>query len=478
MIPIPTTRSPEVLAPPERALPPAGTARAPFRCGIDLVEVERIARLGGEDPGPVLAKIFDAREIADSRAVRFPERDLAERFAVKEACLKLFPDEAASFELGVEDIRSWRGAGGRLQLEPGDRLRQVMGRHGVGRIAISSACCRTQACAIAVVAEGVGVQDPPLPLAPASLAPVGKPIPSPLGPPPPPVQEDLARAVAMVRALRPTLLGRLIHRLAPIRRAVVLANMRRVFGGALSPDAYRRLAQAFYGHMGLFLLESVVYALQPLRRVARSVRVENMDIPLEAAKQGKGLIILTGHFGNWEITSTAGILRFPEYRGKFHFLRRPISMRWIESLVLQRFRKAGLEVVPKRNSLLTILDLLERNEALVFIMDQHASVPKDGIPVEFFGQKAGTFRSIALIAKASGAPVVPAHGWREGPGRHVLRFEAPVSWIGRDDPAEEVRVNTRAYNAALERMILSHPEQWFWMHRRWKLPPVAPGGPG
>jgi len=96
-------------------------------------------------------------------------------------------------------------------------------------------------------------------------------------------------------------------------------------------------------------------------------------------------------------------------------------------------------------------------------------VPKDGIPVEFFGRPAGTFKSLALIAKASGAPVIPAHGWREADGRHVLRFEEELRWVSHEDPQEEIRLNTRAYNQAIERMVLRHPEQWFWMHKRWKL---------
>ena len=81
---------------------------------------------------------------------------------------------------------------------------------------------------------------------------------------------------------------------------------------------------------------------------------------------------------------------------------------------------------------------------------------------------AGTFRSLAIIARATGAPVVPAATWRERDGHHVLRFEEPLTPIECDDYDEEIRRNTRAYNAMLERLILRHPEQWWWMHRRWK----------
>jgi KDO2-lipid IV(A) lauroyltransferase len=94
--------------------------------------------------------------------------------------------------------------------------------------------------------------------------------------------------------------------------------------------------------------------------------------------------------------------------------------------------------------------------------------------VEFFGHLAGTFRSVALIAMATGAPVVPAASWREPDGRHVLRFEDPLPVIEREDVNEAIRANTRAYNASLERLILRHPEQWWWVHRRWKGAPRSP----
>lgn len=424
---------------------------SPLRCGIDLIAVERIERFQRELGPEGLSRILGAREVEDCRDLRFPQRRLAALFAAKEACLKLFPREAAAGELGVEDIAVRDGSGGLPRLEPGERLRRAMERNGIWEISLATASCRTQACAIAVAVAAPGAFPLPCEDRPEAL------------------RLRVEEASRAVRALRPSPLGRVLSRLCPVRRAVVLRNMQRVFGDSLGTADYRRLAEAFYAHMGRFIFETIAYTLKSPRRLAGEVRVEGMEIPLRAAQAGRGLIILTGHFGNWEIACTAGILRFPQYRGKFHFVRRPISNRWVDELVLRRFRRAGLEVIPKKNSLERILNVLERNEALVFIMDQHASVPKDGIPVEFFGEPAGTFRSLALIARASAAPVIPAHGWREADGRHALRFEEPIPWQHCPDPAQEILLNTRAYNRALERMVLEHPQQWFWMHKRWKL---------
>jgi KDO2-lipid IV(A) lauroyltransferase len=69
---------------------------------------------------------------------------------------------------------------------------------------------------------------------------------------------------------------------------------------------------------------------------------------------------------------------------------------------------------------------------------------------------------------SSGAPVIPASSWREPDGTHVLRFEEPIPLVETDNPGEDIRTNTRAFNAVLEQMLLRHPEQWIWMHKRWK----------
>ncbi len=109
----------------------------------------------------------------------------------------------------------------------------------------------------------------------------------------------------------------------------------------------------------------------------------------------------------------------------------------------------------------------------MFPFDQHAR-PPDGIAVDFFGRPAWTFKSLAIIALATGAPVLLATSWREPDGNHVLRFEDPMAPIECENTGEAIRRNTRAYNAALESAILRRPEQWYWVHRRWKAVAAKP----
>jgi len=248
---------------------------------------------------------------------------------------------------------------------------------------------------------------------------------------------------------------------------VVLENMRRVFPG-FDDRELRVLAECFYSHFGRSLFEMLRMSWMTDSEIRRHIRVEGKENLQRAAELGRGILILTGHFGSWEFAPVAAILGWPQYRGRFHFIRKSLG-RVLESVLFGRFERAGLGVIPKRGGLDRILDALAKNDAVAFLLDQHASPSSTGIAVEFFGRPAGTNRSLAMIAALSGAPVVPATSYRRPDGDHVMEFHPAIPWIHRDDPQDEIRENTRRYNQVLERFVLAHPEQWFWFHRRWKL---------
>jgi KDO2-lipid IV(A) lauroyltransferase len=257
------------------------------------------------------------------------------------------------------------------------------------------------------------------------------------------------------------------YRLLPFRRTVIVENLRRVFGASVPDADIERLAKAHYAHLWRLCCEFLRFRWLSAERKRALVRVEGLDTFIEAFRRGKGVLLLTGHFGNWEVATVAGIQNYPEVRGRFHFVRRPIKPQWLDALVTRRFDAAGFGVVAKRGSLERIVRLLERGDVIVFPFDQYAG-GADGLDVEFFGEAAGTFKSLAVIALATGAPVLPAASWRERDGMHVLRFEAPVAPVDLANVNDAILRTTRAYNAALERLVVRHPEQWWWVHRRWR----------
>lgn len=203
--------------------------------------------------------------------------------------------------------------------------------------------------------------------------------------------------------------------------------------------------------------------------IRKKVTVVGEDHVRAAASKGKGVLLLTGHFGNWEFAPVGGMLNFKEFHGRFHILRRSLSNKTLERILFGRFYAAGLDVIPKNNSLPRVLECLANNDAVTFIMDQHAMLEKDGVAVDFFGKKAGTFKSLAVIARTTDAPVVPTRCFKRNDGMHVMKFYKPLEWIEHPDSDQEILVNTRNYNRVLESFVLEHPEQWCWFHKRWKL---------
>ncbi len=268
---------------------------------------------------------------------------------------------------------------------------------------------------------------------------------------------------------KPRFLAKLAYHLFPIRRGIVLQNMRLVFGDRLSSQEITALAQNAYGHFLVSLGENLLIGFMPKSWLKSRVRIVGYEHVLNAAKQNKGILLLTGHIGNWEFAPMAGMLHFEQFKGRFHVLRRQLVNKWIERIVFRRFYEAGLDVIPKKNSLNRVLQCLASNDVVVYIMDQHAKPGKDGVVADFFGKKAGTFKSLAMIARTTGAAVIPSYNYREEDGRHVTKFLEPLPWIERPDPDEEILENTQNYNRVLEKIILEHPEQWWWVHRRWKV---------
>lgn len=273
-----------------------------------------------------------------------------------------------------------------------------------------------------------------------------------------------------IKALPVSWVGRFIYYVVGYRRKLVLTNITQVFGDRLTRSEKIHLAKAYYSHLITSLKEALQLRFMSEETLKEKVQVIGHEHMLSVVAQQKGVLVLTGHFGNWEFAPLGGVLSFDEFKGQFHFIRRTLRFKALERIMFNSYYKAGLNVIPKKNSLDKVCAALDQNHAVIFVLDQHASlVNRDGIAVEFFGKKAGTYRSLATLQRHTGIPVIPAAGYRLPNGTHVLEFFEPIQWQDYDSTQEALYHNTLAYNQALERIILANPAQWNWMHKRWKL---------
>ncbi|BCA96605.1 lipid A lauroyl acyltransferase [Legionella antarctica] len=267
-----------------------------------------------------------------------------------------------------------------------------------------------------------------------------------------------------------TLWGRLMYRIFPLRKKIISDNIDWVFKDNATPLEKTRLIKAFYSHLVLVFKDTLLIGWLSKERMKRRVEIRGSEHLLDALNQGNGVLILTGHLGSWELAGPAGLHHFDSLIDKVHIIRRPIRTKWMEQMICQRSHRWNIKLISSVNAPKWVSRALKKKEIVVYFFDQHTCIEKNsGIAVDFFNSKAGTYRSLAAFASKYRSPVVPLSCYREGKGKHVMEFFPSLVWQEYPDKTQAVYNNTVIYNQTLEQMILAHPEQWWWVHRRWKL---------
>lgn len=265
------------------------------------------------------------------------------------------------------------------------------------------------------------------------------------------------------------LLAKLSYRLWPRLRATGLWNLELAYP-EWSDRERRQALSANFQSLGRMLADFAHFPRLNRANIERLIVYDGFEHFESARSQGKGILFLTAHFGAWELGSFAhGVYGFP-----VNFVARKLDNPLIDSLINRYRCMSGASPIDKAEFARPALRALKRNESVGILMDQNM-LPAEGIFVDFFGRPASTTPSPARVAQKTGAAVVLGLViWDAKLGKHRLRFES-VEWISRLDPGEEVLVNTANFTRILERHIRRHPEQWLWVHRRWKTRP--PGEP-
>jgi Kdo2-lipid IVA lauroyltransferase/acyltransferase len=195
--------------------------------------------------------------------------------------------------------------------------------------------------------------------------------------------------------------------------------------------------------------------------VGEWIRYQGLENFEQAHARGNGVLVATGHFGNWELSAFAhAYLAAP-----MQIVVRPIDNPRIDSLVESRRELSGNRAIAKKDAARGILRALTAGDAVGVLIDQNTT-PDQGVFIDFFGVKACAGSAFVKLAHHSGAAVVPGYAlWSEKERRYVLHFEPAVEMTG------DVQRDTQQVHARLEAAIRKNPDQWLWIHRRWKTRP-------
>jgi Kdo2-lipid IVA lauroyltransferase/acyltransferase len=266
-------------------------------------------------------------------------------------------------------------------------------------------------------------------------------------------------------------IGMLVYRLYPRLRQVGMRNLELAFPE--KPEAERKqILKGVYRSLGRLLAEVPKFPEYTLENVERVAVYDGLENYLAARNCGKGVLFMTAHLGGWEIGSFVHSL----HGHWLNIVARKLDNSLLDRWVLRLRSLHGNKIHDKDEYARGLLAAMKRGETVGALMDTNMTPPQ-GVFVNYFGRPACTAAGIARVAMRTGAAVVPAFTiWDEALGKYRIRFEPAIPMVCSGDDEADVVANTQNYTAAIEQAVRAHPDQWLWVHRRWKTRPEGEAG--
>ena len=270
----------------------------------------------------------------------------------------------------------------------------------------------------------------------------------------------LPRALALGRCL-----GAVFGSVVRYHRADALDALGRAFPEK-NPDELAGIVRRMYRNLGMNLIETLRLVGGATEGLDERVTPVGIDIVHAALARGRGALALTAHLGSWDLLTYKSVrLGLP-----LTVITKDVKNRALNDFWMEGRRRFGLNLVPARNSYRTCLRALSRGGIIGFVLDQNV-IRKEGVFVDFFGRPACTTAGLAFMAAHSQAPVFPGFLRRTADDRHEMRIH-PLLEPPPDREPETIRQATQQYTKIVEDAVRAYPDQWTWIHRRWRTQPA------
>jgi KDO2-lipid IV(A) lauroyltransferase len=259
-------------------------------------------------------------------------------------------------------------------------------------------------------------------------------------------------------------LGSVMYYLDLEHRKIALQNLHIAFARDKSEREIRSIAKRNLQNLGMMAIEFFRLPKMNVEAFQGKVNVEGLEIYKKALNNGKGILLLLSHFGNWEMMG----LMSKFLGSSIAVIARPMKKNKRLDRFLTEIRSGtGLEVISTEKASRKVMRVLSQNRMVGILIDQRAK-RSEGVWVDFFGEKAPSTPALAILAMRTGAPVLPVFMVRNGYQKHRLIVKEPLQLVNTGDIKKDVEANTQLMNQTLESMIRQYPDQWFWVHRRWE----------
>ncbi len=234
-----------------------------------------------------------------------------------------------------------------------------------------------------------------------------------------------------------------------------------------SPAERARILRGEFTSLGRQLAEVCQFPRYTLGNVDQVVVYDGLENYERAFACGKGVLFVTAHFGGWELSAFAHSL----HGHWLHIVMRPMDNKYLDRLIQSYRAMHGNRVVPKDDFVRGLLAAMKAGETVGILMDTNMTPPQ-GVFVDFFGIPACTASGLARIALRTDAAVVPGFTiWDEAIGKYRLRFDPALDLIRTGDLEADIVANTQLFTKTIEDYVRKYPDQWLWVHRRWKTRP-------
>jgi Kdo2-lipid IVA lauroyltransferase/acyltransferase len=258
-------------------------------------------------------------------------------------------------------------------------------------------------------------------------------------------------------------LGNIAYRVLTSRRRIAMENLQKAFGDSYSQQEREQITREVFRNLARTLIEFSRFGKTTQDDLRRIIVGPGREVFSKVLKEGKGGILVTAHFGNWEMLgiwpATCG---FPTdlLIGRQHNPK-------VDDLLVSFRRSMNVGIIPLATSSRQAFKALRANHIAGIGSDQHSS--SGGVVLDFFGRPAATPKGPALFSIRTGSPLIPIVLRRENYERHVLMPGEPIYPPNSGDEEADIAAMTIAYTKFFEQAIRQYPEQWMWTHRRWKI---------
>ena len=261
-------------------------------------------------------------------------------------------------------------------------------------------------------------------------------------------------------------IGILFYYLIKKRREIASNNLRIAFGSQLTAAERREICKASFINVGKTCIEFLRFPKLNPENIWNEVTVEGRANLYAALERGKGAIVFLAHFGNWELLSLVYGALIPDRAKAIAF---PLKNEPLNTYIWQRREQLSLKLIQRKQAVRETLRALKNNEAIGFFADQNAG--PEGVFVEFLGKQASAARGPVVLALKTGAPLLFSLDIRQPNDQHHVHISAPIYTEPSDDFERDVELYTTQMLEQLETYIRKYPEQWLWLHNRWKTQP-------